>query len=193
MVNHVLSVVIGRSLGASCLKKLWFLIKSRKTAFLRQKNAKNARETGFRQVKKWSKNVVVLPKIDVFRYILIALVKVRHVCFYPSDTQKVDFLIPSWHTVKVCHVYAEGLLGRLKDRHKNFCRPSNDVGRLSFVTFSVRKSIFMSKSPSQSSGKVEKTEKMQKITFLALFYVYKFITSGRKGFWKASKSVKTCL
>ena len=48
---------------------------------------------------------------------------------------------------------------KLKDSRKNFCRPCNDVGRLSFTTSPVRKSGLRSKSPTHSSGKKPKKRK----------------------------------
>ena len=66
--------------------------KFEKNGLFEAKNTKNARKTNFDQVKKWSKNVFPLSKIDFFWYISNALLKIRHVCFYPSDTQKVEVL-----------------------------------------------------------------------------------------------------
>ena len=73
-------------------EKIVIFDKIEKNGLFEVKNAKNARNTGFWQVKKWSQNAFPLSKIDFFRWISNALVKIRPAYFYPSDIQKVDFL-----------------------------------------------------------------------------------------------------
>ena len=66
-------------------------------------------------------------------------------------------------------VWPECLLKSLQIGQKHVCRPSNDVDRLYFGWFSLWNSNSRSKSPSQSSGNVEKTAKFKKINFFAYF------------------------
>ena len=129
---------------------------------------------------------------STFSCIFRLSVKIRHVCFYPSDTQKVDFLTLLGHAVEVCHMCPEGLLGKLKVGRKSFCLPSNNVSRLFFVRSSVRKSHLKSKSSSQSSGNVENTEKMQKSVFWPYFTCINLRLAGRP-FEKPKNWSKTCL
>ena len=82
------------------------------------------------------------------------------ICVFTLRTLKKSIFWPSCTENRpVC---PEGTLKSLKNGQKHVCRPSNDVDRLYFAGSSVWNSNVRSKSPSQSSVKVEKTEKLLK-------------------------------
>ena len=80
----------------------------------------------------------------------------------PFGHPKSRFFCPS--CTKSYSVCQEAPLVNLKNSRKHICRPSNAIGCLPFAWSSVWNSNVRSKSPSQSSVNVEKTEKNAKIS-----------------------------